>query len=66
MGMRMGSLFPVMIVIIESGALYTSGIIAFLCTYLAGSNGQYPALDLITPLVVRTWLDLNKVVEALT
>lgn len=51
MGLRMGSLLPVMIVIIESGALYTSGIIAFLCTYLAGSNGQYPALDLITPLV---------------
>ncbi|THH14652.1 hypothetical protein EW146_g5706 [Bondarzewia mesenterica] len=47
----LSSMMPVIIVLIESGALYTSSVIAMLCTYLAGSNGQYPALDLITPLV---------------
>ncbi|THH14649.1 hypothetical protein EW146_g5708 [Bondarzewia mesenterica] len=50
-GFGAGNLFPAMIVIIESGALYTSSIVAFLCTYLAHSNGQYPAMDLIAPLV---------------
>ncbi|TFY71109.1 hypothetical protein EVG20_g1885 [Dentipellis fragilis] len=44
-------LFPVIIVIIETGALYTSNLIAFLVVYLNSSNGQYIALDLITPLV---------------
>jgi len=43
--------FPIIIVIIESGALYTSGVIAFLCALFAGSNGQNTAIDLITPLV---------------
>ncbi|TFY71110.1 hypothetical protein EVG20_g1884 [Dentipellis fragilis] len=44
-------LLPVLIVIIETGALYTSNLIAFLVVYLSNSNGQYIALDLITPLV---------------
>ncbi|KAA1477754.1 hypothetical protein DENSPDRAFT_875409 [Dentipellis sp. KUC8613] len=44
-------LFPVIIVIIETGALYTSNLVAFLVVYLNSSNGQYIALDLITPLV---------------
>ena len=47
-----GNMMPIIVVLIESGALYTSSVIAMLCSYLSGSNGQYPALDLITPLVV--------------
>lgn len=46
-----GNMMPIIVVLIESGALYTSSVIAMLCSYLSGSNGQYPALDLITPLV---------------
>lgn len=48
------SLFPVMAAIIESGAIYTIGVLGLLIAYLSGSNGQYPALDLVTPLVVST------------
>ncbi|KAA1477753.1 hypothetical protein DENSPDRAFT_844948 [Dentipellis sp. KUC8613] len=44
-------LLPILIVIIETSALYTSNLIAFLVVYLNNSNGQYIALDLITPLV---------------
>jgi hypothetical protein len=43
-----------MAVIIESGAIYTASVTALLISYLTGSNGQYPALDLITPLVVSS------------
>jgi len=45
------SLLPVMIIIVESGALYTSGVLGLLIAFLTGSNGQYPALDVVTPLV---------------
>ncbi|KAF7761594.1 hypothetical protein Agabi119p4_9586 [Agaricus bisporus var. burnettii] len=45
------SLYPVMAVIIESGAIYTASVLCLLVSYLVNSNGQYPALDLITPLV---------------
>jgi hypothetical protein len=46
------SLFPVIAVIIESGAIYTASVLGFVITFLLKSNGQYPALGLITPLVV--------------
>ncbi|TFY56266.1 hypothetical protein EVG20_g8995 [Dentipellis fragilis] len=45
------SLFPVVVVIVEAGALYTSSLVAFLVTDLTGSNGQFVVMDLITPLV---------------
>lgn len=43
-----------MAVIIESGAIYTASVLCLLVSYLVNSNGQYPALDLITPLVVSS------------
>lgn len=48
-----GKLRPTVIILVESGALYTSSIIAYLCTYLSSptSAGQWAALDIITPLV---------------
>jgi len=45
------TLLPVTIAIIESGALYATGVLSLLVAYLAKSNGQYPALDSLTPLV---------------
>ncbi|KIK61183.1 hypothetical protein GYMLUDRAFT_590960 [Collybiopsis luxurians FD-317 M1] len=45
------SLLPVFVTIVESGALYASGVLGLLIAFLSGSNGQYPALDICTPLV---------------
>ncbi|OAX37293.1 hypothetical protein K503DRAFT_693595 [Rhizopogon vinicolor AM-OR11-026] len=42
---------PVFIVIVESGALYSTSVIALLATFLARSNGKYPAMDIATPIV---------------
>lgn len=44
-------LWPVAFVIIESSALYAFGLVAVLVTFLSGSNGQYPAVDAVVPLV---------------
>jgi len=44
-------LLPVFIVIIESGALYAASVLSLLIAYLAKSNGQYVAVDAVTPLV---------------
>ncbi|KAI0318591.1 hypothetical protein OF83DRAFT_934320 [Amylostereum chailletii] len=46
-----GNVVPAMVVIVESGALYAGSVLALLVSYLAGSNGQFPALDVVTPLV---------------
>jgi hypothetical protein len=46
------SLFPVMAVIIESGAIYTACVASFAITFLARSNGQDIPMDTVTPLVV--------------
>lgn len=46
------TLFPVIAVIVESGAIYTTSVLGLLVAYLSNSNGQYTALDLVTPLVV--------------
>jgi len=45
------TLLPVTIAIVESGALYASSVMSLLVAFLSGSNGQYPALDVVTPLV---------------
>ncbi|OJA13436.1 hypothetical protein AZE42_02289 [Rhizopogon vesiculosus] len=42
---------PVFIVMIESGALYATNVIALLATFLTRSNGKYPAMDIATPIV---------------
>ncbi|KAH9059063.1 hypothetical protein EDB87DRAFT_1685009 [Lactarius vividus] len=44
-------LWPVIFIVIESSALYAFGVIAVLASFLSGSNGQYPAVDAIVPLV---------------
>lgn len=56
------SLVPVLVGIVESGALYASGVLVLLITYLANSNAQYPALDICTPLVVSFFCVQNVVV----
>ena len=50
---KMRNLVPIAIIIVKSGAIYASSVLVLLITYLAGTNGQYPVLDVITPLVVR-------------
>jgi hypothetical protein len=46
------SLLPIFIVIIETGALYAISVLALLVAFLTGSNGQFIAFDVITPIVV--------------
>lgn len=46
-----GNLVPVIVVIIESGAIYTSNLIIFLSAFLSHSNAQTIPLDLLTPVV---------------
>ncbi|KAF8481565.1 hypothetical protein DFH94DRAFT_400009 [Russula ochroleuca] len=38
-------------IIIESSALYALGVLAALVSFVSGTNGQYPAVDAIVPLV---------------
>jgi hypothetical protein len=45
---------PVVIVIVESGALYTTSVLALLIAFLTGSNAQYLMLDVIIPIVVSS------------
>ncbi|KAG2035259.1 hypothetical protein BDR03DRAFT_1012766 [Suillus americanus] len=44
-------LLPILIVVIESGALYATSVLALLLAFLMGSNGQYPAMDIAPPIV---------------
>lgn len=44
-------LLPVLIVVVESGILYATSVLALLLAFLTGSNGQYPAMDIAPPIV---------------
>jgi len=44
-------LMPVMITMIESGVLYSAAALSCLVAYASGSNGQYAALDVLTPVI---------------
>ncbi|KAG1733284.1 hypothetical protein EDB19DRAFT_1731199 [Suillus lakei] len=46
-----GVYLPILIVMVESGALYATGVLSILLTYLSGSNGQYTVLDAVSPLM---------------
>ena len=39
-------------IIVESSALYALSVLAALVCFVSGTNGQYPAVDAIVPLVV--------------
>ncbi|KAI0311142.1 hypothetical protein OF83DRAFT_1152129 [Amylostereum chailletii] len=45
------TLMPVLLVVVESGAVYSATLIALLATYLAKSWAQYLLLDAISPIV---------------
>ena len=53
--LRRHTLLPVLIIIVESGALYSASCIILLTLYLLGSNAQYPALDGVrhAPLLLK-------------
>ena len=44
------SLSPTIVIIVESGAIYSATLISLLTTYLSGSWGQYPVLDSVSLL----------------
>jgi hypothetical protein len=41
------TLFPVMIVVIESAVIYSSALIATIATYAAGNSSQFITIDLV-------------------
>ncbi|CAL1707855.1 unnamed protein product [Somion occarium] len=45
------NLMPVLLVVVESGAIYSATLITLLATYLAGSWAQYLLLDAVSPMV---------------
>ncbi|KAF8517661.1 hypothetical protein JB92DRAFT_2173841 [Gautieria morchelliformis] len=45
------NLVPVLMTLVESGALYASAVMALIITYISGSNALYAALDVVTPIV---------------
>ena len=47
------TVFPVVVVVAESGALYTATTLATICLHFAQSNGAYAVLDVLPSLVVR-------------
>uniref|UniRef100_A0A8H8CDL8 Uncharacterized protein n=1 Tax=Psilocybe cubensis TaxID=181762 RepID=A0A8H8CDL8_PSICU len=49
------SVLPAMVIIIESGALYSAVLIILLTTYAAGSYSQYIALDAVTQIIGITF-----------
>jgi hypothetical protein len=46
----------IVVIIVESSALYALGVLAALVSFVSGTNGQYPAVDAIVPLVVSPYL----------
>jgi F0F1-type ATP synthase membrane subunit c/vacuolar-type H+-ATPase subunit K len=42
----------IVVIIVESSALYALSVLAALVTFLCGTNGVFPAMDAIVPLVV--------------
>ncbi|KIM75047.1 hypothetical protein PILCRDRAFT_827604 [Piloderma croceum F 1598] len=44
-------LFPVMVMIIESGAIYSSALISVIATYATGNNAQYIIVDFVPSLI---------------
>jgi len=46
-----GSLMPAVIVVIESGAIYSACLVILLSLYLSGSYAQYIALDAVTQVI---------------
>jgi hypothetical protein len=53
----------VVVVIVESSALYAVAVLATLISFVSGTNGQYPAVDAIVPLVVSLVLSLASIRE---
>jgi len=67
-GMSSNSLWPVMAIILESGAIYSATLLCLLATYASGSFAQYICLDMLVPIIgctfcliiVRVGLGLTK------
>jgi len=53
------SLTPVMITVVESGAIYSTALIAVMVAYATKTNGQYAALDFVDHFPYRNCLQLD-------
>ncbi|EPQ57623.1 hypothetical protein GLOTRDRAFT_25217, partial [Gloeophyllum trabeum ATCC 11539] len=55
LSLRVGAdnLTPVLLVVVESGMIYSATLITLLVTYEVGSWAQYLMLDAVSPIVVR-------------
>jgi len=54
-GIGASSLWPVMTIILESGAIYSSTLLVLLATYASNSFSQYIALDMLVPIIGITF-----------
>ncbi|KAF8506468.1 hypothetical protein JB92DRAFT_3145441 [Gautieria morchelliformis] len=54
-GLGNRSLWPVMAVILESGAIYSSTLLVLLAAYVSNSFVQYVALDMLVPIIGITF-----------
>ncbi|KZV69418.1 hypothetical protein PENSPDRAFT_686397 [Peniophora sp. CONT] len=50
-GHKQGGLIWVLLIVAESGALYSTAVLSLFIAYVRNSEGQYVAIDLIVPLV---------------
>lgn len=41
------SLLPVVVIVIESGAIYSAAMISMIATYASGNNSQYIVIDIV-------------------
>src|ERR1700728_2792916 len=46
-GRKNAAFLPLMVMVIESGAIYSSGLIAVVVTYTSGNKAQYIILDFV-------------------
>lgn len=46
------SRWPIILAMVESGALYSIGLVALMVAYLSGSSGYLCVFDSLTPLIV--------------
>ncbi|KZO89950.1 hypothetical protein CALVIDRAFT_569503 [Calocera viscosa TUFC12733] len=54
-GAAVGDLWPIISIIVESGAVFVATIFIFLMTYVTSSNSQYVLLESINPMIGITF-----------
>lgn len=52
--MRIQVVLPVLLVVVESGAIYTMGMLSTIIAHAADSNSMFAVLDFMPSLIVRS------------